>query len=45
MANRIADLIQQQTAFCAIGAAHMAGAKGVLRLLKLKGLSINPVNL
>lgn len=42
MANRIANLIQQQTTFCAIGAAHLAGQKGVLRLLKLKGFSVRP---
>lgn len=43
MANRIARLIQEQTTFCAIGAAHLAGQKGVLRLLKLKGFRLEPL--
>lgn len=43
MAHRIADLIQQQTTFCAIGAAHLAGQKGVLRLLKRKGFHLQPL--
>lgn len=43
MAERIAALTQQQSVFISIGAAHLSGGKGVLRLLKKKGLSISPV--
>ncbi|MBK8567146.1 MAG: TraB/GumN family protein [Saprospiraceae bacterium] len=43
MAERIADLIQQQSAFISIGAAHLSGGKGVLRLLKKKGFSTRPI--
>lgn len=43
MANRIAILIQAQTTFCTVGAAHLAGQQGVLRLLKSKGLRLKPV--
>ncbi len=43
MADRIAALIQQETTFCAIGAAHLAGEKGVLRLLKLKGFHFKAI--
>ena len=37
MANRIADLAQDNSVCVAIGAGHLAGAKGVMRLLKRKG--------
>ena len=43
MANRIAVLIQKDTLFCSIGAGHLGGKKGVLRLLKLKGFRVRPV--
>lgn len=33
-----------QNFFCAIGAAHLAGQKGILRLLKLAGAKISPVH-
>ncbi len=45
MANRICELVKAQTTFCAIGAAHLAGLKGVLRLLKRKGLQVRPVSM
>jgi uncharacterized protein len=37
MANRIADLTQENSVCVAIGAGHLAGAKGVMRLLKRRG--------
>ena len=43
MADRIAMMISEQTVVCAIGAAHLAGKKGVLRYLKMKGLEVKPV--
>lgn len=43
MAARITTMTTQQTAFCAIGAAHLAGEKGVLRLLKQRGFRLNPM--
>ncbi len=43
MATRITTMIIQQPAFCAIGAAHLAGQKGVLRLLKQQGFRLNPI--
>ena len=43
MANRMDEMMQEQTIVCAIGAAHLAGKKGVLRLLKLKGWKVKPV--
>lgn len=43
MADRIADFAQQQSIFVAIGAGHLGGGKGVLRLLKQKGFLIKPV--
>lgn len=43
MADRIAVMTSEQTIVCAIGAAHLAGKKGVLRYLKMKGLEVKPV--
>lgn len=43
MAERILSLVQQQRVFTAIGAAHLGGSKGVLRLLKKGGLTITPI--
>ncbi|MDX1940691.1 MAG: TraB/GumN family protein [Saprospiraceae bacterium] len=45
MAQRIESIIKNQTTFCAIGAAHLAGTKGVLRFLKQKGLKVKPVQM
>lgn len=45
MAERIGSLIGNQTVFCAIGAGHLYGGKGVLRLLKQQGISVSPVPL
>lgn len=44
MANRIHELAQQHTLFVAVGAAHLAGGKGIIRLLKGKGWRIWPVS-
>ncbi len=43
MADRIAALAQENSLFAAIGAGHLAGKKGVLRLLKMKGLQVTPI--
>ncbi len=43
MANRIFEKIQEKAIFCAIGAGHLGGKKGVLRLLKHKGLILQPI--
>ncbi len=45
MAKRIALLVQEQTTFCAVGAAHLAGQHGVLRFMKLHGYHITPLQL
>jgi len=45
MADRIADFTQEHTIFAAIGAGHLGGGKGVLRLLKQKGLVVKPVKM
>ena len=44
MANRIIALAIEQPLFCAIGAGHLAGKSGILRLLKQQGLTIKPIN-
>jgi len=43
MAARILELIPENSAFFAIGAAHLGGQKGVLRLLKQAGAKVKPV--
>ncbi len=43
MARRIADMIAHRTIFCAIGAGHLGGGKGILRKLKHLGFSVKPV--
>lgn len=43
MARRIGEIVQNETAFIAVGAGHLAGGKGVLRYLKKQGYTIKPV--
>lgn len=45
MAERIAQKIRGQSVFCGVGAAHLWGGKGVLRLLKQRGILVEPVHL
>ncbi len=44
MAERIAALLPGESVFCAVGAAHLWGGKGVLRLLKHRGVHVDPVH-
>ena len=44
MADRIAAMAKEQGIFCAIGAGHLGGKKGVIRLLKQAGLKVKPVS-
>lgn len=43
MAMRIGQLIMEQSLFAAVGAAHLGGGKGLLRLLKSQGLKLTPL--
>lgn len=43
MAERISDLVAQNATFVAIGAAHLGGEKGVLRLLKQQGHKLSAI--
>lgn len=45
MSNRIATYCATESVFVAIGAAHLAGQKGVLNLLKQKQFVVKPINL
>lgn len=45
MTSRIAAFADEQSIFCAIGAGHLAGEKGVLRLLKQKGFKVRPIRM
>ncbi len=44
MNKRFAEIAQQQSLFCAVGAGHLAGGKGMLRLLKKAGFSVRMMN-
>ena len=43
MANAASALMQKQSIFIAIGAAHLPGKEGVLNLLRNKGYRVSPV--
>jgi len=43
MAGRFADIAHSQALFCAVGAGHLAGQKGLLRLLKKAGFQVRPI--
>ncbi len=43
MADRIAEMTARQSIFIAIGAGHLGGKTGVLRLLKLKNMKLKPI--
>jgi uncharacterized protein YbaP (TraB family) len=43
MAQRFAEIARREPLFCAVGAAHLAGQKGMLRLLKRAGFRVEPV--
>lgn len=43
MAKRIAQLVKEQSLFAAIGAAHLGGEKGVLKLLKQQDFLLKAV--
>lgn len=45
MAQRIEDLAGQASLFAAVGAGHLPGGKGLIRLLKKRGLKVKPVKL
>lgn len=43
MARRFAEIASTRRLFCAVGAGHLAGGKGMLRLLKKAGFRVKPV--
>jgi uncharacterized protein YbaP (TraB family) len=43
MANSIEKMVENQTTFIAVGAGHLAGNKGLIKLLKDKGFKLQPV--
>lgn len=43
MAKQFEEITQQHTLFCAVGAGHLAGGKGMLRLLKKAGFKVKPL--
>jgi len=45
MADRIAKMAAEQSLFAAVGAGHLGGKKGVLSLLKKKGIKVSPVRM
>ena len=43
MARRFEEITATQTLFCAVGAGHLPGEKGMLRLLRKRGFKVEPV--
>jgi hypothetical protein len=43
MAERLEKLMQTDSTFCAIGAAHLPGENGVLQLLRKKGYTLRAI--
>ena len=43
MADHFAEIARTQSLFCVVGAAHLAGDKGVPELLRKKGYTVEPV--
>lgn len=43
MVNKIIEITEEKTLCCAVGAGHLAGKKGILKLLKDAGFKIHPV--
>ncbi len=43
MARRFADIAASESLFCAVGAGHLAGQKGLLRLLKKSGFRVKAI--
>lgn len=43
MAERIEGIIKEQPTMCAVGAGHLAGKEGLIRLLKLRGYRLSPI--
>lgn len=45
MAERMGEMAKENSCFFAIGAGHLLGQKGVLRLLKLQGFKLKPISI
>jgi uncharacterized protein YbaP (TraB family) len=45
MAERIAQFANEKSIFVAVGAGHLEGSKGILRLLKMEGFKCSPVKM
>lgn len=45
MAKRFEEITRTQSLFCAVGAGHLAGGKGILRLLKKAGFKVKPLGM
>lgn len=43
MAQRIGEWSRQMSLFATVGAGHLGGGKGVIRLLKQQGFKLSPV--
>ncbi len=41
---KIAEIIRDNNAFIAVGAGHLGGNKGIIKLLKDKGYTVEPIN-
>jgi uncharacterized protein YbaP (TraB family) len=44
MTARFEEIARERSLFCAVGAGHLAGGKGMLRLLKKAGFKVKPIS-
>jgi hypothetical protein len=44
MTQRFEEISKKHSLFCAVGAGHLAGEKGMLRMLRKKGFVVKPVD-
>jgi hypothetical protein len=45
MAERIDGIVRRQATLCAVGAGHLSGREGLIRLLKLRGFKLRPITM
>jgi hypothetical protein len=43
MAERIEKIVREQPTLCAVGAGHLSGKEGLIRLLKQRGFTLRPI--
>ena len=42
---KLKEIIQQKSCFIAIGAGHLGGENGLIKLLQLQGFTVEPISI